>query len=364
MATRVAVILDSLHLGGTERHALRVLTALSPERYQSSIFALQDGPLRQVAAQGCIDVRVARPGRPVRRELEAFLEGWKPDVVHAQDRYTNPLAAAVRWLRPSARLLVSRRWSEGYGSARSMLGNWVAAHLAARIVANSSWSASAARRELLVGKDRVVVIPNFIEAALLEVPAGPPARASARAALGLPHDAFVVVAVGNLRPVKGHDVLIRALASVSGRRPPIHLVIVGEGEARATLEALASQLGVADRVHLVGHAQPAQWQLAADLCALGSWSESSPNALLEAMALSRPVLATEVGGIPSLVQKDRTGWLVPPGDVRAFGAHLVELVNSPDRLAAAGREGRRVAGAAFSEGAVMPLWELLYAGTG
>ena len=139
-----------------------------------------------------------------------------------------------------------------------------------------------------------------------------------------PDDARLAVFVGRLIPVKAVDILIQAWASLcrqSNFSTSIKLIIIGEGELRRDLKKLATQVGIATRVHFVGavpQSEVARWISKADILCLSSYSEGTPNVVVEALASGVPVVATRVGGIPELVQDGVNGFLIPPGDVTAL----------------------------------------------
>jgi glycosyltransferase involved in cell wall biosynthesis len=150
-----------------------------------------------------------------------------------------------------------------------------------------------------------------------------------------------VAAVANLRPLKGHDVLIDAAVEVLERFPDARFEIIGEGPERAALMARAAGHGVAHAFTFTGHCDNVPARLAeADLFVLPSRSESFPNAVLEAMAAQLPIVASGVGGILELIDDGRTGWLVPPGEDEALAGRIIHLMADPmeaARLAAAAR---------------------------
>jgi glycosyltransferase involved in cell wall biosynthesis len=141
----------------------------------------------------------------------------------------------------------------------------------------------------------------------------PMERREARTKLGIPLDAEVVVAVGNLVPVKGYQFLIPAIARLAIQDPKIMLYIVGEGYFRAKLEALAQQEKVQDRAIFVGR-KPNEdlryWYSAADLSCLASSREGWANVLLESLACGTPVVATRVWGAPEVITSPELGVLV------------------------------------------------------
>lgn len=116
----------------------------------------------------------------------------------------------------------------------------------------------------------------------------------------------LLIQVGALAAAKHHDLTLRALRRIDAR-----LLIVGDGPRRAELEAVAKREGVADRVEFLGHvAEPLAWLARADVFVQSSRFEGTPTAVLEAMACGVPVVATNVGGTPEIVEHGRTGWLV------------------------------------------------------
>jgi glycosyltransferase involved in cell wall biosynthesis len=191
-----------------------------------------------------------------------------------------------------------------------------------------------------VSRNRIAVVHNAVDPA----PEDPALTRRLRAWLGVPPNGSIIVSIGRLSREKAQAVLIAALAQPhlagSGRAT---VVLVGEGPERSRLERLAARLGVASRVRVLGY-QPDPWPFihAADVVALPSDSEGSPNALLEAMAAGKPVVATRVGGVPEIVEHGCTGVLVPPRSPVALSRALSDLLRAPDAAAALGRQAREV----------------------
>jgi glycosyltransferase involved in cell wall biosynthesis len=152
-------------------------------------------------------------------------------------------------------------------------------------------------------------------------------HAEARAAFGLPPDALVLGGVGKLAPIKGFDVLLRALPAAFQRAPELHVVLAGAGPQREELLELARAGGFADQVHLVGFVSDVREVLEAlDIYVQPSRREAHPLALLEAGALGLPTIASTAGGMPETIVEGETGLLVPVEDVQALAAALVTLV--------------------------------------
>jgi len=138
-------------------------------------------------------------------------------------------------------------------------------------------------------------------------------------------------------------------------------VIVGSGALREDYLALAGRLGLREAVHLPG-ARPdiADWLAAMDIFALPSLNEGMGRALIEAMAAGRPVVASRVGGIPSIVDDRRTGLLVPPGEPEALAAALEMLLQRPDWRRELGTAASRSIGERFGAPAMVKTIESVY----
>ena len=151
----------------------------------------------------------------------------------------------------------------------------------------------------------------------------------AKRALGFPVDSYLIGGVGRLSPEKAFDAQIRALHTLLQRGLNVNLVVIGEGGDRTRLEALAKELGVADRVKLPGwQSEVRSYFEAMDVFALSSLREGLPNVLLEAMALEVPSVATRIAGIPRLIQDGQNGFLIEPGDLPALTSSLHSLLTN------------------------------------
>ena len=155
--------------------------------------------------------------------------------------------------------------------------------------------------------------------------------------IGIAGDVPLAGTMGRLVPVKDHASLFSAVARVPG----LHLAVLGDGELRATLEALAHELGISDRTHFTGWWTDVPSALAdLDLVVLSSRNEGTPVALIEALAAGRPVVATDVGGVRHVVQDGETGWLCGTGDSAGLARLMRQVISEPEtaaRLAEAGR---------------------------
>ena len=185
-----------------------------------------------------------------------------------------------------------------------------------------------------VPESRTQVIYNGIDFARLDAKPG----ADLRARLGIAPGVVVIGAAGSLIARKGHDVLLRAVAALPDAP---HVLLAGDGPEREALTRLADELGLAGRVHVLGHLEHvADLYATCDIIALASRADSFGLVLVEAGYCGRPVVATRVGGIPEVVADEETGLLVPPNDVPGLAAALGRLAADAalrQRMGAAGR---------------------------
>src|SRR5579883_15184 len=249
-------------------------------------------------------------------------DGFRFDLVDAHYFYPDGVAAALlaRVLRKP--LVITARGSDvniiaNYRIPRRMI-RWAACQ-AAGIV-----TVSAALKERLVAlgvaKDRISVLRNGVDLTLFSPSSRP--RSTEQSLTKL------LLSVGNLVELKGHDLVIKALAEVPGAR----LAVVGSGPEQGRLASLAREMGLSDRVSFLG--QLRQEELAgvyarADLLVLASRSEGWPNVLLEAMACGTPVVASEVGGVAEIVNDGAAGLSVRDRTPTAFAAAIRRMLDAP-----------------------------------
>ncbi len=226
------------------------------------------------------------------------------------------------------------------------------------ITAVSIGQAVSASIKRLYGLDPRWTIPNGIPVSDYAPPAG--AREELRAALGIPANVPVFVAVGRLAPAKDHATALAALAFPGLRALSAHLLLAGDGPLRETLAGRARALGIADRVHMLGARRDVASVLAAaDVFVLSSAYEGHPLAVLEAMAAAKPVVATAVGCVPETVSS-ATGRLVPPGDAAALASAMLELAADPALARALGRAALQTVRERYDAAAMARAYEQLY----
>lgn len=271
------------------------------------------------------------------RRFGRWCRACRIHVVQACDFYANVFALPVAALAGVPVRLGSRRDvllpERSAGQQRVQRLAYQFAH---RVVANSS-AASERLIEEGVPDWKVARIANGLDLARYTAAGG-----DSSAPQPTSREPRVITTVANLRPGKGHDVLLKAATRVVGRVPDVRFRIVGDGAHRRELERQAAALGIAANVEFLGHRDDVPKLLReSDVFAFPSYMEASPNAVIEAMAAGLPVVATRVGGVPEIVEHERNGLLVAAGDERALAAGLLRVIERPDlasRLAAAARQ--------------------------
>ncbi len=283
--------------------------------------------------------------------LARLLRRLRPDVVvvHFVDLSSLYFAA----LRPllGFRLVLNARGSDVLVQPRESERHRRLLPLALRradhVVALSQAIADAAVALCPDVKGRVTVIHNGVDLDFWRMRVAEPDEA-----------APLIVAAGRLHPVKGFDVLIEAFAAVYRRVPASRLRIIGEGEERAALEALAQRLGVAGDLEMPGWVDREALRQAyqsASVVAVPSRSEGLGNVAIEAMAAGAAVVASAVGGLPDVVDEGRTGRLVPPEDVAALADSAGRVVERARSGAEDASGGARAGGSLFVECRPRPL---------
>ena len=250
---------------------------------------------------------------------------FSPDVIHAQ---SIAVAAAAGLAAPRVPLLVT---VHGIDASDELLASVVLRLSRARVTAVSEAVADGLRR--MAFATPVDLLQPGVDLEAL-------ARTSVQP-VDLPEGAPRICCVARASREKGVDVLIEAFGRLRADLPEARLVLVGDGDEAPAHHALAERLGVAGQIAFVGDVPEAAPYLAgSDVVVLPSRREGLPMVALEALALGRPVVATAVGGTPTVVRDGETGWLVPPEQPGALAAALVEVAANPEeaaRRAAAGR---------------------------
>jgi glycosyltransferase involved in cell wall biosynthesis len=357
---RVLLVLTHLHGGGAERVAVHLANRCDPERFdvrlgllrRAGSFLAEADPARiDVApvARGFLDFEGRNSGhyRPDKLaaaialapiSIKRMIRARQPHVVMSFLKGVSLLTwMAVNRLGPERPAWIVREGNNTDAVIDDELSNPAARAVVRNVtrrayrsadcfLANSNEMAAGLTNRLSLDPSRVRVVHNPVDIVAVQRIArtGPPRRE------GRPY----IVTVGRLEYQKGHDILLRAFAEY-GAAATHDLVIIGRGSREAELKSQAAALGLADRVTFVGFEDnPWRWVAGARLFVLPSRWEGFPTALVEALACGAPSLVTACDfGPAEVVEHGRSGWVVPPEDVGAFGKAMADLLASPERLA-------------------------------
>lgn len=285
-----------------------------------------------------------RPGRDPRVawRLARAARAFRIEVMHAHQYTPFFYAALARALTAGAFRLVltehGRAYPDNVSAQRRLANRWGLAHLADEINAVCAFSAQALTQVDGFPACRTSVIENGIH---LDRYRPADDRATWKRRLSLDPARRHVTCIARFHPIKDHATLVRAFAKVAPSSPDVDLLLVGDGEQRADLKALATTLGVSGRALFLGvRGDVADVLRASDVFALTSLSEAASLTLMEAMASGLPVVVTDVGGNPEIVRAGTDGLLVPRGDDVATAEALGLLLKDPARAQAMGAAAR------------------------
>jgi glycosyltransferase involved in cell wall biosynthesis/SAM-dependent methyltransferase len=339
MTPKLFIVVGLLRRGGTERQMVELVRAAHPEHAECTVICLVDeGELaEQVRASGArVEVLGLRFPRYVQAiaKLVRLMRWERPDAIYAllyhSYVYTLPVA---RLARPATARVAGRRSMPQWDIAQirgARRFRRLADRMSDIVIANSAAVRDAWIEENPRLRGRVAVVPNGIRLPDVE-PAPPPAAGRLR-----------VVCVASLIHLKGHAVLVEALALLAGR-DDWTVDLVGDGPEREAIEARLGELGLSDRVTLHGsmeaHAVHALVR-SSDIAVLPSLTEGLPNAVMEAMAHGVPVVASDVGGVRDLLGSG-AGIVVPAEAPEPLADGLAALLDDAGRRASAGAIGRR-----------------------
>ncbi|HUG06690.1 MAG TPA: glycosyltransferase [Candidatus Limnocylindria bacterium] len=330
---RLLWLIDSLTVGGAEALVVPFARRAAAERIELTVCArttIGGNPLENdVRATGVevvnLEATTLRDRAAFRRLMRTIGER-KIDLIHAHLAYASiwgALAARRARIPLVASLHVAPAADAGLKErARRQILVWLLNRHAERIVFVSAALAAEWRKSSSLRAGKLSVVHNGIDV-------NPPASVGGedvRSELGLAVGAPLVMTVSVLRAGKGIDVLLRAAARILEESPSCRFAIVGDGPMRETWQKLAGELGVAEAIVWTGYRRDVSRLLAAaDLFVLPTLRDAFPTVLLEAMAAGKPIVASDVGGVPEIVD-DATGRLVPPADEGALARAILEAL--------------------------------------
>ena len=327
---------------GAESQLLKTLDRLPPDQYEATVvLSRAEGErVRELAALPCVREVATLSGEGKRMRLleKAFALGGivnaaAPDIVHSWLWYSNFLCGLSRkfGLWRQIPFIASQRgdYHARYGKFRLWLTEKLIYNAADVLLTNSAQIQRHLHQRY--PDKQIFSIPN-----LLELPTETwtqPRRDHTKEKL--------IISVGRFAPEKGHRYLIEALNALNGEDVAWRCTFLGEGELEAELRALTAEYGISEQVMFPGFCEDVfSLLLTADVFVLPSLHESSPNALIEAMGIGMPCIASDVGGIVDLMEDGKNGIRVPPQDPTALAAALHRVLTELDFACELGKNAR------------------------
>lgn len=352
---KILHFIDSLRIGGSENQTVEVAKRQSASGHAVTIGCIRlEGPFAaDLAAHKirCIEFRAlgglfSFSGLRQMLRLFWFIRQQRFDVVHAHDVYSNLMAVPPAWLARTGCILSSRRdlgrWSFHTPRNRRILR--YCQMLSDHVIANSE----GVKRYLIdqdgFNKSKIVVVRNAVDLSRFDDANLEPAKIESTAASD-----FLVAVVANMHgPTKGHEYLIQAAEKICPSNPQIRFVLVGDGELRPKLESEIRARNLEGHFIFLGQRRDIANILKSVQCGLlPSLSEGLPNSVLEYMAAGLPVIATNVGGIPELIEDGSNGLLIAPADAQQL-AHAIEYMYRNQSIARQmGNRAKELAGSRF-----------------
>ena len=339
--------------GGSHQSLLGILSKLDRGAFSPQVLTSGEGPLTQeLKAMGVryhiIPMGMWRKGKTLPRlpftlyDIYRLMQRERISLVHGNTIWDNPYGAIpAGWLKiPSVCHLRSEVRSDMIRKYR--LGRTGKLIAASEVIRRSvgEW-----------GKERTVTIYNGVS---LDISGVAEAGRRRRSELGFAPEHVVAGMTSRLDPLKGQEVFIRAAAKVITKYPQARFLIVGETSERQQdylrhLKSLVQTLNLSPYVVFAGHQKNImEYTAAMDISALPSFSEGFGRTNLEAMALSKPVISTNLGGIPEVVEDGVTGYLVPVDDAEALAQKIADLAGDERKRHEMGKAGRRRAEEKFN----------------
>lgn len=346
---RLYIIINTLDIGGAERHLLQVLPHLNSSQLDVVIITLfRKGALLGDFNSAGIPVIMPSSSNPFFALLHTFFRLTKimffngRDIFHFWLPQAYLLGATTGILFRAKYMAMSRRSLNNYQHHYPWFVPKYEAFLhkfMTTIFANSSAISTDLQIEG-VPTDKIIIIPNIVDPSI----SSSCSRITSRERLSLPNDSFILLCIANLIPYKGHLDLLQALTVFSSYQPrsPWFLLCAGRDHGiQSQLEYFADQNSILPHIKFLSTRNDIPDLLvSADVSVLASHQEGSSNAILESMSFGLPVIATSVGGNTELIKDSETGLLVPPNDPNALAQSLLTLYNDISLRSRIGRNAR------------------------
>jgi len=343
-------LIRSWEFGGSHSIVLHLMQHLPADRYNivcvpydaftegDRLFIAQAEKRGLSIAEDRVPWRSRRDWGRARDTVNGLIEKYKIDLLHTHDPHSNVMIGIGRDRWPCACVASAYGWWDGIIQFRRFVNQWVERNISLKNFDRVITVSQHMKKRILRGttpESRIRVIPTGFDPSPLRY-AG--SRTEARRKLGLRDDAVVVGTVSRVSVEKGHRHLIDAAVNIVRAHPNAHFLIVGNGPAKADVDAQVKRLGLESHVTLTGFYEDLPEVLAAlDIFAQASVEqEGLPTSILEAESAGLPIVASDIGGTNETMIPGETGLLVKPGSVRGFEVALGDLIGNAARRQAMG----------------------------
>ena len=362
--TRICHVFPTFAAGGPQVRVAQIINSL-PGTYRHTILAIDGDTSARSRLRPSVDVEFADVPQSRFKfahtfRLGRYLHRLNADLLITQNwgaldaMMSTPIGSRLPWIH----METGFNLDEAHGfKKRRMLARRVIFNRASAIVVPSQTLATIAQTLWGVSPSQIHYIPNGVDVRHFR----PDTDDSFRKSLGIERDDVVIGTVANLRPVKDPLRLLEAFASAADRFPKARLVYVGDGSMRHRLEARIGELGLRQRVRVLGHMDDVSGaHRCFDVFALSSQSEQCPVSVLEAMATGRPVLSTDVGDVKAMLCAENRPFVTQNDDATAYRNALWKLVADEELRASIGVENRLRAENLFTVEAMTDAYRALY----
>lgn len=360
---RLMLITHDLAIGGLQKVVVNICRHIDRERFHVSVLCLRDfGEFTEEVER--MGIKVYRLPQMKRTDYLSFikvahiLRREKIDVIHTHN--TQPFVdGTLASFMSGVSKIVHTDHGRGFPDKRRyMIAEWAMSHFATRVVGVSEHTTADLRKYEKISQKKLMTIANGVSrnrsAALLN-------HREKRRELGITQKGPIIGVATRLSREKGVTNLLQAMPDIARRIPDVSLVVAGKGGLLSQLEAEAQMLGISDRVYFTGPILDIPELIGLfDVCVLPSLREGQPMVISEAMAGGCPVIASNVGGVPSIIRNGVNGSLVAPGKPEEIASEAVKLLKDSALLEYYRENGRRLFEKYYSAERMVDCYEKLY----
>lgn len=356
---KIIYYIPQLTIGGTERHLFYLVKHLEKQKYVPVVWC--PGPWGDIGNELLkLNIEVVTYKISFQLlDLFLYLKRNKFDIFHSYGYGTHCFDAVIAKLAGIPIYITSRRnmrhWA---GGDKLHTTERIRNYFSEFVIANSEAVKNRASRIEKMPSEKIRTIYNGISLSNIKLHS---LNGHLKKELGIPRDNIVIGSIANLKPVKGQKYLVEAFNKIAGKRNHTSLVLVGDGPEKENLLKTAEILGIKDRI-FIRHSYRHVFDFLnmIDIFVLPSLSEGFSNALLEAMVMSKPVIATKTGGNSELICDNKTGLLVEPGNADALADAVLSLIDDVEYRNEIGKNAGKRTMECFSLEAMVNQFEAVY----